>query len=576
MNFDNSFIEKIKDENDIVDVVSEYVSLKGTHGNWMGLCPFHNEKTPSFSVNQNGQFYKCFGCQKSGDVISFIQEKERLEFVDAVIFLANRAMIPLPEKKEYSVEEKKVQEEKDILMRINLEAARFFRECLWKNLFALEYLEKRDLNREIILHFGLGYAPFNNDLYEKLEKFYTEDDLLKSGIFLKRDNGEITCRFKNRVMFPIFNPKGKVIAFGGRALNDSYPPKYLNSPETIIFFKKNNLYSLNFARKSIYQKDVILVEGYMDTITLHRYGFSNTVASLGTAFTEQQAELLKKNKVKNVYLCYDSDNAGRLAAKRAMDILYKQELEGKVVILDAEKDPDDYLKKYGPQKFEQCLTNALNIIDFELYLLSNDVDLEKENDKLLFVKNAVSVLKKYEGKIPNSFVLIEQALKKISFSTGISIKSLGQEMYGKYFSPNQFHNHSIEKEHVEKIEIDFHDYDKEKMLIDSIYHYGIDEYITKFSIKESDFFSEENRSLFRQLLAQKKDCFEDSFSHDGICKIEDMPTLIYSIRQDNIRRSIDILKKRQRELMQSGQCKDELIRIGIDIISLQKELKNIK
>ena len=149
-------------------------------------------------------------------------------------------------------------------------------------------------------------------------------------------------------------------------------------------------------------------------------------------------------------------------------------------------------------------------------------------------------------------------------------------MYGKYFSPNQFHNHSIEKEHVEKIEIDFHDYDKEKMLIDSIYHYGIDEYITKFSIKESDFFSEENRSLFRQLLAQKKDCFEDSFSRDGICKIEDMPTLIYSIRQDNIRRSIDILKKRQRELMQSGQCKDELIRIGIDIISLQKELKNIK
>ena len=576
MNFDTSFIEKIKDENDIVDVVSEYVSLKGTNGNWMGLCPFHNEKTPSFSVNKNGQFYKCFGCQKSGDVISFIQEKERLEFVDAVIFLARRAMIPLPEQKNYSIEDKKIQKEKEILMAINLEAARFFRECLWKNNLALEYLKKRDLNREIIIRFGLGYAPFKNDLYKKLEKVYSEEVLLKSGVFLKRDNGEITCRFKNRVMFPIFNPKGKVVAFGGRALNDSYPPKYLNSPETNIFLKKNNLYSLNFARKSIYQEDVILVEGYMDTITLHRYGFSNTVASLGTAFTEQQAQLLKKSKVKTVYLCYDSDNAGRLAAKRAMDILFRQELEGKVVILDTEKDPDDYLKKYGSKNFEQLLINSLNIIDFELYLLSDNIDLTKEHEQLLFIKNAVSMLKKYEGKIPNSFVLIEQALKKISFSTGISIKSLGQEMYGKYFSPNQFHGHSDEKQYFEKIEIDVHENDKEKMLINSIAHFGVEECVSKFSIKEEDFFSEENRRIFHQLLLQKEDFSEDSISYDSICSIEEIPTLIHSMRKDNIRRSIESLKKKQQELMQNGQYRDELIRIGIDIISLQKKLKNIE
>lgn len=576
MNFDNHFLQEVKEKNDIVDVISDYVVLKGSHGRFTGLCPFHNEKTPSFSVNESGQFYKCFGCQAGGDVIKFIQEIEKVDFPEAVKLLAQRAMLPLPEERPLTNKEIKEREQRKKLLEINLEAAKFYREELFKHKHAKEYLFRRKLQRDVILKFGLGYAPLGNKLLFFLQQNYDRTLLVQSGLFVVKEDSTLSDKFKNRLMFPIFNERGKVIAFGGRALDDAFGPKYLNSPETVLFSKKHNLYAYQIAKNHLENNSILLSEGYMDTLMLHQFGLSNTVASLGTAFTVEQAALLKKRKVQNVLIAYDFDKAGRSATNKAMDLLFEENLNPLAVIFTDSKDPDDYLKKFGVKKFKECMDNALNIISFKIFILKEQFNLEHEVDRLNYVKEAIQVLKFYENKVQNSHLIIEKTLIELSRETGFSIKALGREMYGKYFSIKQFSGLPPEairskKAQVKDIDRDGHISRREKRLLHIIEQDR--ELINRYGITLEDFFVEENRKLFELILSgDSSDNATPKFSkqHESEKQIDE---LIRNVRRENIRMQIRKLQKEQAEMSNSSENSSSYIELSLKIVELQKRLR---
>ena len=361
MNLSPQFIEEVKERTDILDLISSYVELKGRGKTYKGLCPFHSEKTPSFTVNTTDQYYKCFGCQKGGDAINFVMEIERLSFYEAVKFLAERCNMEMPKAEIYD-EQSEIQ--RKTLLDLNVDCAKFYRKCLFENELAMKYLKERKVSDAMIRKFGLGYAPFGNLISENFKDKYGLEFMEESGILKKIDN-QYKDKFINRIMFPIFNYRGKVIGFGGRSL-DSYGPKYLNSPETEIFHKKNNLYAFNFAKKSSIKDSVILAEGYMDVITLYQYGFDNAVASLGTAFTPEQAKVLKAKGIKKVYISYDSDTAGQNAALKAVPLLLEVGIAPFVVNMPGEKDPDDFLKQHGAGSYKKSMLNALNFLAFKI------------------------------------------------------------------------------------------------------------------------------------------------------------------------------------------------------------------
>ncbi len=338
MSIDNNIINEIKDKANIVDIISEYVDLKNNGSSYKSCCPFHNENTPSFVVSENKQIYKCFGCGRSGDVIKFIQDIENVDFIDALKILGEKLNIDisLRNNEGYFGQEKAEAE----LREINTEAARFYYKKLVNTTFAIDYHKNRGVLPEMIKEFGIGYADNSFELLNVLKGKFSKESLVESGIFIQKDN-KIYSRFRNRIMFPIFDTRNKVIAFGGRQMDD-YGPKYLNSPETKIFLKKNNLYGYNIARKNLINKSIFLVEGYMDVIKMHQFGYKNTVASLGTSLTTEQAKLIKKTADK-LYVIYDSDIAGIQASLRALEIALEEGLEVKVVSIIESKDPDEYL-----------------------------------------------------------------------------------------------------------------------------------------------------------------------------------------------------------------------------------------
>lgn len=576
MNFDNHFLQEVKEKNDIVDVISDYVQLKGSHGRFTGLCPFHNEKTPSFSVNETGQFYKCFGCQAGGDVIKFIQEIEKVDFPEAVKILAGRAMIPLPEEKILTRKEIEDRKKREDLLEINLEAARFYRDELFNNHRAKEYLSKRKLRRDVILRFGLGYAPLGNKLLFFLQEKYSRELLLHSGLFIVKENSELVDKFKNRLMFPIFNDRGKVIAFGGRALDDTFGPKYLNSPETVLFSKKHNLYAYQIAKKHLEENSIILSEGYMDTIMLHQFGFANTVASLGTAFTVEQVALLKRRKVQNVFIAYDSDKAGRSATDKAMDLIFQEGLNPLAIIFTNSKDPDDYLKKFGVKKFKECMENALNIISFKIFILKERFNLEHEVDRLNYIKEAIQILKFYEDRLQNGHLIIERTLIALSQETGFSIKAIGQEMYGKYFSMKQFSTSSFQGNKIKKPEVKEIDRDslilkKEKKLLGMIRKDR--ELINRYAISVEDFFMEENQKMFEEILSDVVQGKSDPNSSRHSESEEYIDELLGSIRKENLRMQIRKLKEEQSKMSNSSKNSSKYIELSLRIVELQKRLR---
>ena len=405
MRYSEELIEEIRSRSDIVDVISGYVKLKRKGSSWFGLCPFHNEKSPSFSVSRDKQMYYCFGCGAGGNVFTFLMEYENFSFVEALQFLADRAGIQLPQQ-EYSKEARQEADLKSQLLKIHKEAAQFYFYQLksQNGKTAYQYLLDRGLSRETIVHFGLGSASrYSGALYRYLkEKGYSDELLIQTGLFLQDEKRGMYDKFWNRVMFPIMDVNNRVIGFGGRVMGDG-KPKYLNSPETKIFDKSRNLYGLNFARSSR-KKSLIACEGYMDVIAMHQAGFDNAVASLGTALTAAQASLMKRY-TDEVLLLYDSDEAGRKAAVRAIPLLRRAGLGQKVVDLSPYKDPDEFIKAEGAQAFEERLQKGRNGFLFQVDAAGQEFDLGDPQGQSDFFHRIASMLLEFEDEIERTSYL---------------------------------------------------------------------------------------------------------------------------------------------------------------------------
>lgn len=421
-------IEKVKDISDIVEIVSDYIPLKKSGSNFVGLCPFHNEKTPSFTVSDAKQFFHCFGCGEGGDAITFVMKKENLEFIEAIKFLANKYGIEIEGKKL----DPKYIDEKERAYEINREAARWFYKNLTIDRMALEYLKRRQIGPKVIRQFGLGYSLNSWDsLYNYLtNKGYKPKELEEIGLIAPKsgDTGYYD-RFRNRIIFPIIDTRSRVIGFGGRIM-DHNMPKYLNSKESIVFDKGNYLYGLNLVNKHSDREKILLVEGYMDVIALFSKGINFAVASLGTSLTERQSRLLKRYG-KEVYICYDSDAAGIRATLRAIDILLKEGIEPRIIVLPNGMDPDDYINEVGLLEFKKLFVKSYNYIDYKIYVLKNKYDLNEIEDKIKFTIEVAKLIKSLKSPVEQDVYM-----KKISETTGISLEAIKEEI-GKGNSQNR-------------------------------------------------------------------------------------------------------------------------------------------
>ena len=397
MAFSPAFLDELNQHNPIEDVVGQYVALTRKGSNLFGLCPFHGEKTASFSVAPEKGIYYCFGCHKGGGAVNFIMEIENLTYPDAVRFLAKRVGLEVPEDDR----EKSQYKKKERLWALCKEAARFFNSQLKTSAAApaRAYIAKRGLSTSTVTRFGLGFAPdtWSSLMDAMIAKGYTKEELLETGLVSKNEKkGTLYDRFRNRLMFPIIDIRGNVIGFGGRVMDDS-TPKYLNSPETIIFNKRRNLFAMNIVKKSK-QGFVILTEGYMDAITLHQYGFDCAVASLGTSLTQEHADMLSKY-TNEVVLTYDGDAAGQNATARAIPMLEKVGLHVKVLRMQGAKDPDEFLHKYGADRFKLLLEGSENQAEYRLRSLQMQFDLSLDEQKVEFAKQAAKLISGYSTAV---------------------------------------------------------------------------------------------------------------------------------------------------------------------------------
>lgn len=403
--YSDDLIDEVLASTDIIEVVNEYVPLKRRGANYLGLCPFHKEKTPSFTVSPDKQIYKCFGCGQGGTVIQFVSKLENIDFKETLELLAERGNIDLSKyeiKTGYSDDKKDL---KESIERINKSTARYFYEALNEEIKKKDsklksYLLKRELDPKTIVRFGLGYGSKPNEtLVQHLTKLgYNKNEMLAAGVVAKNMRGEIYECFSSRLIFPILDVRDRVIGFGGRVLDNSLP-KYVNSPENALYHKGSNLYGLNVAKKEKLN-EIIIVEGYMDCVALHKFGITNAVASLGTALTEKQAKLLKKY-TSTVIISYDQDNAGQNATVRAIDILAKEELKVKVLRLDHDdvKDPDEYINKYGKEHFDSCVKNSISAVEYKITRLESLLDKDDFSAKVEFLTKVAEILAKLSNNI---------------------------------------------------------------------------------------------------------------------------------------------------------------------------------
>lgn len=422
MYYSDDLIEEIRTNNDIVDVVSSYVKLQKKGSTYFGLCPFHSEKSPSFSVTPSKQMYYCFGCGAGGNVYTFIMKYENYSFTEAVKMLADRANIAIPEG-EYTEEEKKKADLKSRLLDINKEAAKYFYRILKseKGKIGYEYLINRGFSEETITKFGLGFSTnYSNDLYQYMKSKGYEDFVLKeSGLFNYAEKA-VYDKFSGRVMFPIMDVNNRVIGFGGRVMGDGQP-KYLNSPETILFDKSRNLYGMNIARTSR-KSNILICEGYMDVISLHQAGFTNAVASLGTAYTPRQAALIKKY-TNDVYLTYDSDGAGIKAALRAIPICKDAGLSAKIINMKPYKDPDEFIKALGADEYTKRIDEARNSFLFEIDKMKEDLDLTDPEVKSKFYQSVARKLLEFRDELERN-VYIDAVSNEYGIPKDSLIKSV--------------------------------------------------------------------------------------------------------------------------------------------------------
>lgn len=423
MYYPEELVEEIRERNDIVEVIGTYVKLQKKGSSYFGLCPFHNEKSPSFSVSPDKQMYYCFGCGAGGNVFTFIMEYENYSFPEALKYLADRVGIKLPER-EYSEEEKRQQDLRMQVLEINKMAANYFYYQLRteSGAQAMQYLKSRQLDDETIKRFALGYSSkYSSNLYQYFKSKKISDELLKeSGLFNADEKNGMYDKFWNRVIFPILDVNNRVIGFGGRVMGDG-KPKYLNSPETIVFDKSRNLYGLNIARAAR-KKYLLVCEGYMDVISMHQAGFTNAVASLGTALTSGHASLLKRY-TQEVLLLYDSDEAGVRAALRAIPILREAGVNSRVVNLRPYKDPDEFIKNLGAEAFEERLEQASDSFMFRVSIAESEFSMEEPQGQNRFFERCAEMLLELKDELERN-LYIEAIVKKYRGQYGISVEDL--------------------------------------------------------------------------------------------------------------------------------------------------------
>lgn len=501
--YSDELIDEIRNSNDIVDVISQYVVLKRSGRNYFGLCPFHKEKSPSFSVSPDKQIFHCFGCGVGGNVIHFISKIENLDFKQTIETLAQKSGIKLPTLENGQDNERLKLKEK--VFQINKITAEFFHENLYKQTAkpAQEYVKLRKLDNNTLKTFIIGFSTNYDELYQKLKKEgFSNEEILASSLVGKSQKGQYYDKFKQRLMFPIKDVQDRVIAFGGRVL-DNTKPKYINSPENIVYSKGRNLFGLNIAKKSGKDK-IIIVEGYMDAISLYQRGITNVVASLGTALTEQQGRLLRKY-TSQVVIGYDSDGAGQSATIRGMEILQNLGCDIRILQLDGDaKDPDEYVIKYGSGRFEKCVESAISLVEFKVKMLQKVLKVQTASDKIKFLNEIIKILSKVDNTVER-----EIYIDKISKEYGISKEAIYAEANKQTYKTHQgtkimqkpiIKNGNIQKQINIKKGISESIIKRENVIISLLINPEINAYsqIQK-NIMPEDFKLEENKEIAKKL-----------------------------------------------------------------------------
>ena len=584
-------IEKIKEQNDIVDIISENVRLKKSGRNYIGLCPFHNDKSPSFSVSQEKQIYKCFSCGEAGNVITFIMKYKNYTFLEAAKYLADQANISWNIR---GNENNAVVKKKELLYKVNVDAARYYFANLQRNKSSKEYFLKRGIKEETIKKFGLGYSldGWHNLINYLRSKGYKDNILLEAGLVSRSEKkGNIYDRFRNRVMFPVFNVKGNVIGFGGRVLDDS-KPKYLNSPETMIFQKGINLYGLNFAIKNKLEEEyIIIVEGYMDLIALNQYGITNTVASLGTALTVNQARLLKRY-VSKVIISYDADVAGQTATLRGLEILRNAGFDVKVLKVPQGKDPDEFVRNNGKEAFLRLVKEALPLIEYRIKRASEGLNLNNGTDLVKYGERVAEILADLNPVEKDVYI------KKISEETSIKEQAL-YDLLSQVMAKNQKEDNYMNKKEYfgTKLYVEPGYLKAEKALLKLMLN---DEFYDEIKgcLKQDDFISEAHNKIYSLIVQDKNDnatnveayiesrCDDVESSKEWIkvkehkiLDLSDKDRLIKDyltqLKAFKLKSEIQKLKIQQSKLEKEGRI-EESIKIAIELNRLTQLSKQLK
>ena len=469
--YSDELLDEIRSRNDIVDVISQYVTLKRKGRNFFGLCPFHNEKSPSFSVSPDKQIFKCFGCGVGGNVFHFVSKVENISFGESVQMLAERAGVELPKSQNSEDEHTSILKSK--VYEVNKAAAEFYHQNLYKptSKAGQEYIKKRKLDNNTLKSFLIGYAGDNNELYAYLKsQGFNEEEMLASSLIGKSESGRYYDKFRHRIMFPIQDVRNRVIAFGGRVLDDS-KPKYINSPENIVYSKGRNLFGLNVAKRGTtgMLKRILIVEGYMDAISLYQRGITNVVASLGTALTDAQGRLLRRSS-EQVILGYDADGAGQTAIMRGMEILKNMGVDIRVLQISGAKDPDEFVVKYGPDKFRKCMDNAISVVEYKIKNLKKNLNLENTSDKIKFLNELAKTLSEVDNTMER-----EVYVDNIARTYGISKEAIYAEINKRLYK-NTANEKILEKPTVTitpkpEEKIDEATLKREKMLIYLLINY---------------------------------------------------------------------------------------------------------
>ena len=497
--YSEELIEEIKNRNDIVDVISQYVVLKRSGRSFFGLCPFHKEKSPSFSVSPDKQIFHCFGCGVGGNVIHFVSKLENLSFKDTLEVLAERSGIQLPTIQDGVDTKKEILKTK--VYEINKLAAEFYHNNLYlpTSKLAQEYVKKRRLDNTTLKNFLIGYSGNFNELYTMLnKKGYTEEEILASSLVNKTPDGKFIDRFRKRLMFPIQDIRGRVIAFGGRVLDDS-KPKYINSPENIVYSKGRHLYGLNVAKKIENKMEkIIIVEGYMDAVSLHQRGIHNVVASLGTALTESQGHLLRNNS-SQVIIGYDADGAGQAATLRGLEILQNMGCDLRILQIEGAKDPDEYVIKYGPERFLKQVEKSISLVEYKVKTLKNTLNLDNINDKIKFLREIAKVVSKVDSMVEQE-VYIDKLSKDYNISKQAIVAEINKLIYKSQDNKQGAKVLEKSKTKIEENNNKEPEDKKEKLIIYLLINYPNESYEKlKQNIQIDSLKSDMNRSIIKKL-----------------------------------------------------------------------------